>query len=101
MISKIFSPKNFAKILAFLLKLLLDFAKIVIITLVFEKNTNFSPKIGKKLSKIVIITLVLEKNTNLFAENWQKIVENCDHNIGFREKHQFIRRKLAKNRRKL
>jgi hypothetical protein len=38
MILKIFSPKAFVKILAFLLKLLLVFAKIVIITLVFEKN---------------------------------------------------------------
>jgi hypothetical protein len=39
-----------------LLKLLLVFAKIVIITLVFEKNANFSPKLGK-------------------------IAENCNHNI--------------------
>jgi hypothetical protein len=38
-----------------LLKLLLLLAK-AIITLVFEKNAIFSPKIGKKSQKIVIIT---------------------------------------------
>jgi hypothetical protein len=29
----------------------------------------------------MIITLVFEKNANFFAENWEKIAENCDHNI--------------------
>jgi hypothetical protein len=42
--------------MAFLLKLLLVFAKIVIITLVFEKNANFFAKNCQKLQKIVIIT---------------------------------------------
>jgi hypothetical protein len=51
MIIKIFSQKNLVKILAFLLKLLLVFAKIVIITLVFEKTPIFSPKIGKNRRK--------------------------------------------------
>jgi hypothetical protein len=60
MILKIFSPKNLVKIFAFfLLKLLLVFFKIVIITLVFEKKTILSPKIGKKSQKIVIITSTL------------------------------------------
>jgi hypothetical protein len=31
--------------------------------------------------KSLIITLVFEKNANIFAENWQKSQENCDHNI--------------------
>jgi hypothetical protein len=53
MILKIFSPKNSAqKSSLFLLKLLLVFAKIVIITLVFEKNAIFSPKIGKIRRKL-------------------------------------------------
>jgi hypothetical protein len=55
-----FSPKNLAKKWRFLLKLLLGFAKIVIITLVFEKNANFFAENCRKLSKIA---------------------ENCDHNI--------------------
>jgi hypothetical protein len=41
-ILKIFSPKNWR----FLLKLLLVFAKNLIITLAFEKNAVFKPKIG-------------------------------------------------------
>jgi hypothetical protein len=56
MIFKIFSMKNLAKILAFLFKLLLVFAKIVIITLVFEKNANFFAEKWQKSQKIVIIT---------------------------------------------
>jgi hypothetical protein len=47
MILKIFSPKNLAKILAFLIQTTASFCKILIITLVFEKNAIFSPKIGK------------------------------------------------------
>jgi hypothetical protein len=45
---------NLAKKLRFLLKLMLVFEKIVIITLVFEKNANF------------------------FAENWQKSQKTVD-----------------------
>jgi hypothetical protein len=45
---KIFSPKKNAKKLAF-----------------FTQNKA-------KLCKILIITLVFEKNANCFAENWQK-----------------------------
>jgi hypothetical protein len=57
MIFKIFSPKNFAKKLAFL-----------------TQNKA-------KLENNLIITLVFKKNDNFFAENWKKIAENCDHNI--------------------
>jgi hypothetical protein len=32
-------------------------------------------------ANIVIITLVFEKNAYFLAESWQKIAENCDHNI--------------------
>jgi hypothetical protein len=52
---------------------------------------KFFEKFGKKyllfaqttasFSKNVIITLVFEKNAIFFAENWQKMAENCDHNI--------------------
>jgi hypothetical protein len=53
MILKIFSPKNLAKILAFFAQTTASFfAKIVIITLVFEKNANFLPKIGKNRRKL-------------------------------------------------
>jgi hypothetical protein len=55
--SKIFSPKNLAKKLHFLLKLLLVFGKNLIITLIFGKNHQFfTQKIGEKSQKIVIIT---------------------------------------------
>jgi hypothetical protein len=47
MILKIFSPKNLAKILAFFAQTTASFCKNLIITLVFEKNANFSQKIGK------------------------------------------------------
>jgi hypothetical protein len=57
MILKIFSPKKFAKNLAFLTRNKAKFGKKFIITLVFKKNANFfRPKLGK-------------------------IAENCDHNI--------------------
>jgi hypothetical protein len=56
MIFKIFSPKNLAKKWRFLLKLLLVFAKIVIITLFFEKNANFFAENKQKSQKIVSIT---------------------------------------------
>jgi hypothetical protein len=48
--------------MAFLLKLLQVFAKIVIITLVFEKNANFFAKNWQKSQKIVIITSDRESN---------------------------------------
>jgi hypothetical protein len=44
------------KILRFLLKLLLVFAKIVIITSVFEKKRHFFAENWQKSQKIVIIT---------------------------------------------
>jgi hypothetical protein len=52
MIFKIFSPKNFAKKLAFLTQDKAKLCKILIITLVFEKNANFLPKIGKNRRKL-------------------------------------------------
>jgi hypothetical protein len=56
MIFKIFSPKKFAKKLAFL-----------------TQNKA-------KLYKNLIITLVVEKNA-IFCRNLSKIAENCDRNI--------------------
>jgi hypothetical protein len=52
--------------------LLLVFAKIVITTLVFEKNAIFFTENWQKSQKILIITLVFEKNAIFVAENWQK-----------------------------
>jgi hypothetical protein len=49
---KIFSPKNFAKKLAFLTQNKAKLCKNLITTLVFEKNANFSPKIGKNRRKL-------------------------------------------------
>jgi hypothetical protein len=56
MIFKIFSPKNSAKKLAFLTHNKAKICKILIITLVFEKNANFLAENWQKLLKIVIIT---------------------------------------------
>jgi hypothetical protein len=56
MIVKIFSPKKLAKKLAFLTQNKGKSSKILIITLVFEKNANcFAENCGKS-QKIVIIT---------------------------------------------
>jgi hypothetical protein len=56
MILKIFSPKNLAKILAFFAQTTASFCTNLIVTLVFEKNANFSAEIWQKSQKIVIIT---------------------------------------------
>jgi hypothetical protein len=52
----IFSPKNLAKILAFLAQSTASFCKKLIITSVFEKNANFLAENWQKSQKIVIIT---------------------------------------------
>jgi hypothetical protein len=57
MIFKIFSPKNSAKKLTFLTQNKAKICKILIITLVFEKNANFFAENCRKSQKIVIITL--------------------------------------------
>jgi hypothetical protein len=56
MILKIFSLKNFAKILAFLTQNKAKLCKILIITVIFEKNANFFAENGQKSQKIVNIT---------------------------------------------
>jgi hypothetical protein len=56
MIFKIFSPKNAAKKLTFLTQNKAKLCKILIITLVFDKNANFSAEYCRKSLKIVIIT---------------------------------------------
>jgi hypothetical protein len=56
MIFKIFSPKNFAKKLAFLTQNRAKLCKIVIITLVFDTKRHFFAKKWQKSQKIVIIT---------------------------------------------
>jgi hypothetical protein len=55
MILKIFSPKNLAKILAFFAQTTASFCKNMIITLFFEKNSNFFSQNLQKSQKIVII----------------------------------------------
>jgi hypothetical protein len=52
MIFKIFSPKKSAKKLAFLTQNKAKFGKKLIITLVFEKNAFFSPKMGENRRKL-------------------------------------------------
>jgi hypothetical protein len=52
MILKIFSPKNSAKKLAFFTHNKAKLCKIFIITLVFEKNANFFPKIVENRRKL-------------------------------------------------
>jgi hypothetical protein len=52
MIFKIFSLKNLAKKLAFLPQNKAKLYKSLIITLVFEKNENFLPKIVKNRRKL-------------------------------------------------
>jgi Ni,Fe-hydrogenase III small subunit len=52
MIFKIFSPKNSANKLAFFTQNKGKLCKILIITLVFEKNANFSPKIVENRRKL-------------------------------------------------
>jgi hypothetical protein len=56
MIFKIFSPKISAKEMAFLTQNKAKLCKILIITLVFEKNANFFAENWQKSQKKVIIT---------------------------------------------
>jgi hypothetical protein len=52
MILKIFSPKKSAKKSAFLTQSKAELCKILIITLVYEKNANFLPKIVENRKKL-------------------------------------------------
>jgi hypothetical protein len=61
MIFKIFSPKNSAKKIAFLTQNKSKLCKILIITLVFEKNADFFAENCQKSQKIVIITSTPDK----------------------------------------
>jgi hypothetical protein len=56
MIFKIFSPKNSKKKMAFLTQNKAKLCKMLIITLVFEKNANYFAENCQKSQKIVIIT---------------------------------------------
>jgi hypothetical protein len=69
MIFKIFSPKNLAKILAFLSQNKASFCKNC------DRNIGFWEK------------------RQFFRRKWVKIAENCDHNIDPR----WVREKIAKN----
>jgi hypothetical protein len=52
MILNIFSQKNIAKILAFFAQTTASFRKNLTITLLYEKNAIYSPKIGKNRRKL-------------------------------------------------
>jgi hypothetical protein len=71
MFLKIFSPKKIAKKLAFLTQNKAKIGKILIITLVFEKNANFFAENCRKSRKIVIITSTLDE----FAK--KTIIQKC------------------------
>jgi hypothetical protein len=45
------------------------------------KILEFFAQTTATFSKILIMTLVSEKNDNLFRRKLAKIAENCDHNI--------------------
>jgi hypothetical protein len=74
MIFKIFSPKNSAKKLTFLTQNKAKFCKILIITLVFEKNANFFAENCQKSQKIVIITSTPGANVMIFEVFFAEIV---------------------------
>jgi hypothetical protein len=73
MFFKIFSPKNSAKKLAFLNQNKAKLCKILIITLVFEKNTNFFAENCQKSLKIVIIT----STPDVKRRSWDRIPQWC------------------------
>jgi hypothetical protein len=60
-ILKIFLLKYWAKILAFFAQTAASFSKNLIVTLAFEKNTNFFAKNWQKSQKTVIITSTPEE----------------------------------------
>jgi hypothetical protein len=67
MIFKIFLLKNSAKKLAFFIQNKAKLCKILIITLVFEKNANFFAENCRKSQKIVIITSTPVLSTGFHA----------------------------------
>jgi hypothetical protein len=67
MIFKIFSPKKSATKLAFLTQNKAEFCKILIITLVFEKNANFFAENCRKSQKIVIITSTPGRKSSMYV----------------------------------
>jgi hypothetical protein len=71
MILKIFSPKKSAKKLAFFTQNKAQLLKILIITLVNEKNRQFLPKIGENWRKLAKIGENWRKLAKI-GENWRK-----------------------------
>jgi hypothetical protein len=70
MIFEIFSPKKIAKKLASLTQNKAKLCKILIITLVFEKNANFFAENWQKSQKIVIITLTPDEFVKKIAKRY-------------------------------
>jgi hypothetical protein len=73
MIFKIFLPKNSAKKLAFLTQIKAKLCKILVITLVFEKNAIFFAENCRKSQKIVIITSTPGNGTAHFPGKSEKL----------------------------
>jgi hypothetical protein len=75
MIFRIFSPKNFAKKLAFFAQNKAKLCKNWIITLVFKKNANFFAENWQKSQKIVIITStpVFSVKINMYIHNFCRL----------------------------
>jgi hypothetical protein len=71
--------------------------KILILASVFgcQEKRHFLCKKLLKSPKIVFVTLVVKKSTNFYTKN-AKISKNSDHNIDCQEKRQFLRKKLLK-----
>jgi hypothetical protein len=74
MICKIFSQKISAKKLAFLTQNKAKICKILIITLVFEKNDNFFAENCQKKQKIVIITSTPGDKNNLYTFSYHTMI---------------------------
>jgi hypothetical protein len=53
----------------------------MILKIVSPKKLRFGLKTKLNYAKLLIITLVFEKNA-IFCRKLSKIAENCDHNIG-------------------
>jgi hypothetical protein len=84
LIFKIFSPKNSEKKLAFLTQNKAKLCKILIITLVFEKNANFFAENWQKSQKIVIITSTPGTDSTKQYGQKLEVVKYKLINIGFR-----------------
>jgi hypothetical protein len=87
-IFQIFSPNFSAKKLPFLARIKANLCKMLIITLVFEKNANFFAEICQKLQKIVIIASTPDELEKKITQNVAQpnFLSKCMHNLFRRQK---------------